>query len=143
MKLETKIKLKKVNRLLDERGLGARHEVQAIVDNEVLKYNAKYIPWQSGALNRSAITGTGSGSGLIIYNSPYGKYVYYGLLMVAPNGSSWAKFGEKKHIKVPHQPLTYDGAPARGAYFFEKMKHYHLNSILDKAAAAAGARGEL
>ena len=143
MKLETKTKLKNLDKLLDERGLGVRHEVQTIVDNEVLKYNAKYIPWQSGALNRSAITGTGYGSGLIIYNSPYGKYVYYGLLMVAPNGSAWAKHGEKKHIVVPHKLLTYDGAPTRGAYFFEKMKHYHLNSVLDKAAAAAGAKGEI
>ena len=34
----------------------------------------------------------------IRYISPYAKYQYYGKLMLAPNGSAWAKKGEKKHI---------------------------------------------
>ena len=43
----------------------------------------------------------------IKYISPYAKYQYYGKLMLAKNGSAWAKLGEKKvstskNLRISH-----------------------------------------
>lgn len=38
-------------------------------------------------------------------SQPYSRFLYYGRLMLAPNGSSWAKRGESK--SVTPKPLNY------------------------------------
>jgi hypothetical protein len=51
---------------------------QRWLDNEVLKDCTPYVPRITGALEHSGIDGTTIGSGLIVYNSPYARYQYYG-----------------------------------------------------------------
>lgn len=46
---------------------------QKFLDNEVLKDSAPYVPFRTGYLEKSGITGTVIGSGKVIYNAPYAK----------------------------------------------------------------------
>lgn len=56
----------------------------------------RYVPNSGGRLERSAHTR--NNSRLIVYSTPYAQYLWHGKLMLAPNGSSWARRGEKKHL---------------------------------------------
>ncbi len=138
MNLEARIEIRNLQVLLAARGLNTGGEVQTYIDNEVLRLSDQYEPFQSGALKRSGITGTKAGSGNVVWNIPYARFLYYGKVMVGPNGSPWAKHGEKKH--TIDKDLTYNGAPKRGSYWFERMKAAHLNEILQGAARIAGGR---
>lgn len=110
---------------------GRYTEAQTYVDNAVLRYNSRYIPFRTGFLNQSGILGTVPGTGLVVYNAPYARYMYYGKVMRDKDGR--ALFGmAPKH--VTEQPIQYHGAPQRGAFWFEKMKAAHKDTILRGAA---------
>lgn len=100
---------------------------QKYIDSEVLRYNAKYIPFQTGALNQSGTMGTVIGSGEVVYQSPYARYMYYGKVMRDQNGRAF--YGSApKH--VTDEDIQYHGAPQRGKLWFERMKSAHKQSIL-------------
>lgn len=106
---------------------------QKYIDSEVLRLNDSYLPFRNGELKRSGILGTQSGSGEVVYNSPYARFLYYGKVMVGiQSRSAWAKLGEQK--VVTEKNLTYNGAPKRGALWFERMKANHKDEILSGAA---------
>ena len=106
-------------------------KAQKYVDSSVLRYNAKYIPFRTGFLNQSGTLGTVIGSGLVVYNAPYARYMYYGKVMRDAQGR--AMFGmAPKH--VTNEPIQYHGAPQRGAFWFERMKAAHKDSILRGAS---------
>lgn len=100
---------------------------QKFVDSEVLRLSDPYIPMQSGMLKKSGILGTTIGSGEVVWNAPYSRYLYYGKVMV----------GRAPKV-VTNKNLTYRGAPMRGAFWFERMKKDKGKQILDKAALIAG-----
>ncbi|MDD4608948.1 MAG: minor capsid protein [Bacteroidaceae bacterium] len=104
---------------------------QVFVDNEVLKLNARYIPFQTGFLNRSGILGTDVGSGRIVYNAPYARHMYYGKVMRDDSGKAFYG-GAPKH--VTDEEINYHGAPQRGALWFERMKENHKEQILRGAS---------
>lgn len=100
----------------------------------------------TGYLIRSAITASAIGEGLIVYATPYARYLYYGEIY-GPNfpifeGGELAGFrspkGKKKH--PTGRPLTYRGAPERGAYWFTRAMAEHREDVVREAAAAAGGR---
>lgn len=104
---------------------------QKYVDSEVLRLSDKYVPLRTGALKQSGYLGTVIGSGRVVYNSPYARYMYYGKVMRDAQGR--ALYGKApKH--VTDEPLTYHGAPQRGAFWFERMKAAHGHQILKGAA---------
>jgi hypothetical protein len=102
-------------------------KAQIFVDSEVLRLSDPYIPFQTGMLKKSGILGTEIGSGTVVWNAPYARYLYYGKAMggVAP-----------KHVL--NKNLTYNGAPRRGAFWFERMKSDKGKQILRGAARIAG-----
>ncbi len=97
---------------------GAFTKVQYFIDSEVLRNNDPYIPFQTGMLKDSGIQGTVIGSGDIIYNSPYARYLYYGKVME----------GEAPKY-VTDKDIQFHGAPMRGALWFERMKQDHKGEI--------------
>ena len=108
---------------------------QAAVDSAVLRYSAPYVPFETGTLNGSGVLGTKIGSGEVIWNAPYARFLYYGNVMVGVNsGSPWAKKGERK--KVTERELEYHGGGKRGKLWFERMKVDHKQDILDEARGA-------
>lgn len=54
-------------------------QAQKFLDNEVLKDSSQYVPFRTGNLMKSGITGTVIGSGEIKYNAPYARRMYYGV----------------------------------------------------------------
>lgn len=103
------------------------HECQKFVDSEVLRHSSKYIPFQTGALDQSGRTGTVIGSGEVVYQSPYARYMYYGKVMRDAQGR--ALYGKApKH--VTDEDIHYHGEPQRGKLWFERMKTAHKATIL-------------
>lgn len=85
------------------------NSAQAVIDSEVLRYNRPFIPFDTGMLSLSGDLHTVVGSGKVIYKTPYASKMYYS----------------------PH--FNFQGAPQRGAYWFEKMKGFHRDDILRSA----------
>lgn len=146
--INARLELDDLDDILARRGLQPGGRVQKVVDNAVLRYCAPKVPFATGYLIRSAITGSAIGQGLIVYATPYARYLYYGEVY-GPNipifeGGELAGFrspkGQKKH--PTGRPLTYRGAPERGAYWFERMKAEHKDDIVQEAAAAAGGKAK-
>lgn len=76
---------------------------QQVIDSEVLRRCDPLVPFKTGGLKRSGITGTKIGSGVIRYTAPYAKRQYY-----------WgrpAKYGQ------------------RGRKWFGRMKFMHMHAI--------------
>ena len=146
--INARLELDDLDDILARRGLQPGGKVQKVVDEAVLRYCAPKVPFDTGYLIRSAITASAIGEGLIVYATPYARYLYYGEIY-GPNfpifeGGELAGFrspkGKKKH--PTGRPLTYRGAPERGAYWFERMKAEHKTDIIQEAAAAAGGKAK-
>ena len=65
----------------------------------------KYAPYDYGGLMDSSVIHSDTDSAELVWNAPYAQYLYFGLLMLADNGSAWAKSGESKHLT--NIPLSY------------------------------------
>lgn len=100
---------------------------QEYIDSEVLRHNSKYIPFQTGALDASGRIGTVIGSGEVVYQSPYARYLYYGKVMRDAQGRAF--YGRApKH--TTDEDLHYHEEPQRGKLWFERMKSAHKEQIL-------------
>ena len=123
------------NDLLREYGLEKGGRVQRFIDKKVIDECIPYVPASPDrTLEFSAQVSTEVGSGLVIWNTPYARYQYYGFVMTDEAGRTWVGPGERKPI-VTDRPLDYDTAqnPLAGSYWFERMKADRLNDILDEA----------
>ena len=134
MNIDAKLMLKPLEEIMKNHGINEGGQVQKYIDSEVIRLSGPYTPHRTGVLKKSAKTGTKIGSGKVEYASPYGRYQYYGKLMVSPEtGSPWAKRYETKVLT--DRNLTYHGGGLlAGSYWFERMKADHKDKIL------AGAR---
>lgn len=94
----------------------------------ILGSSNDYCPLVEAGLFHSSSYSTDVDSGKLIWNTPYARYLYYGVLMVGENGAAWARSGEKKHIAVPEKALTYNQSshPQAQALWFEKAKDVHI-----------------
>lgn len=129
------VQMDNINTILARRGLEEKGRVQKYIDSEVIRLSDPYTPHLTGALKKSAKTGTDIGSGEVIWNSIYAKFLYYGNVMVSPStGSPWARKNEKKILTS--RPLAYHGGG--GKLWFERMKADHRDKILKGAANIAG-----
>lgn len=88
-----KVKINSTNKILKDHGLEQDGRAIRFLRDEADRLMIPYIPMQNGMLRRNK---TYPSNHEIKYISPYAKYQYYGKLMLAKNGSSWAKKGEKK-----------------------------------------------
>lgn len=77
-------------------------KAQAFVDSEVIRTSEPYVPFQTGMLARSATSGTQIGTGLVVYDAPYARRMYYGNY----------NFNKNEH-------------PQAGNQWFEKAKAVH------------------
>ncbi len=119
MKIDTQVTMhKSVNAILAERGLQSGGRVQRYIDSTVLRLSDPYVPFLSGMLKTSGISGTVIGSGLVVYRAPYARRQYY------TNGGN-GKQGTSR-------------GGLRGRYWFERMKADRGQEIIRKAAEIAG-----
>lgn len=110
--------------------------VQCFIDSEVMRYMSPLMPRQDGTMISSMITNTVVGSGYINVATPYARFQHEGKVMIyEPTGSTWAPANEGKI--VIDKNLEYNGAPDRGAFYFERMKRAHEKDILKGAQEVA------
>ena len=88
-----KVKMNSTNKILKDHGLNKDGRVTRFLRDDADRLMNPFIPMDNGMLRRNK---TYPSNHEIKYTSPHSKYQYYGKLMLAKNGSSWAKFGEKK-----------------------------------------------
>lgn len=93
MKLDVKIKMNPINRILKDHGLDNNGRVIRFLRDDADRLMNPFVPMDNGMLRRNK---TYPKNNEIKYTSPYAKYQYYGKLMLTKNGASWAKLGEKK-----------------------------------------------
>ena len=118
MDIKTKLIIHDIKKSIEKRGLEAQGRVQQYIDSEVLRLCDPYVPMDRGILKQSGTQHTKIGSGRVVYKTPYARRMYY------------------------NPQYNFQGAPMRGAYWFERMKANHKDEILKGAAEVAGARGE-
>lgn len=93
MKLDVKVKMNSVNKILKDHGLDRDGRVVRHLRDTADRLMNPFVPMDNGMLRRNK---TYPKNNEIKYTSPYAKYQYYGKLMLAKNGSAWANLGEKK-----------------------------------------------
>ena len=93
MKINIKVKMNSINKILKEHGLNQDGRVTRFLRDDADRLMNPFVPMDNGMLRRNK---TYPSNHEIKYISPYSKYQYYGKLMIAKNGSAWAKLGEKK-----------------------------------------------
>ena len=110
--------------------------VQCFIDSEVMRYMSPLMPRQDGTMISSMITNTVVGSGYVNVATPYARFQHEGKVMIyEPTGSTYAPANEGKI--VIDKNLEYNGAPDRGAFYFERMKRAHEKDILKGAQEVA------
>ena len=95
MKINVKVKMNPVNKIIKDHGLDKDGRVVRHLRDTADRLMMPYIP--GGAGGQLAKLKTYPSNHEIKYTSPYAHYQYTGKAMVAENGSAWAKKGEKKH----------------------------------------------
>ncbi len=118
MDIKTKLIIYDIKKSMAKRGLETQGRVQQFIDSEVLRLCDPYVPMDTGQLKQSGTRHTRIGSGRVVYKTPYARRMYY------------------------NPQYNFQGAPMRGAYWFERFKANHRDEILKGAAKVAGARGE-
>lgn len=146
IKYDARLDLDGLQDALGARGLKPGGKVQKFIDSEVIRLCDPKVPFATGVLKHSAITASVIGQGMVVYATPYARYLYYGQVY-GPNipryeagelAGFWSPPGKKKH--PTGRKLTYNGAPERGALWFERMKAERGDDIIRGAAALAGGR---
>ncbi len=77
------------------------HRTQMYVDSEILRRSDPLVPFQTGSLKRSGITGTRVGTGIVKYTAPYAKRQYFAGKSSGQRGRKWVKrmwLSQGKHI---------------------------------------------
>lgn len=90
-----KVKMNKTSKIIKDHGLDEKGRVTRFLRDEADRLMTPFVPGGSGGMLAKLKTYPNNYS--IKYTSPYAHYQYTGKLMLAKNGSSWAKKGEKKH----------------------------------------------
>ncbi len=111
------LKIFSVDASTKRRQLGKGLAAQRFVDSEVLRLSDPLVPMDSGQLKSSGTRNTKIGSGEVRYSTPYARKMYY------------------------NPQFNFQGAPNRGAKWFERMKASNKDAILKGAARVTGGKG--
>lgn len=101
--------------LLERYGLEPGGPVQEAVDRTAIEWSIPYTPWRTGRLALNPYTASVIGSGVITYDVPYARHVYY---------------GEGRTV------YSTEINPLAGSFWFERMKADHLMDIVKAAREA-------
>lgn len=124
-------------------GVGEGGHVQKTVDAMVIRECFPYVPYAEGALAASANTATKIGSGEVIYDTPYARYLYYGEVYgpnipIVENGiiTGWWSPPEK-HPTGRQLQYNQELHPQAGSHWFERAMADHKDEVLKEAQHAA------
>ena len=124
-------------------GVGKGGYVQKAVDAAVIRECFPYVPFDEGILAGSANTATEIGSGEVVYDTPYARYLWYGEVYgpnipIVENGeivgyrSPPEKYptGRSLQYNTDHNPLA-------GSHWCERAMADHKKDVLEEAQHAA------
>lgn len=123
--MELTLKLNSIKKIEKDHGLNENGTVTRFIRDTIDRFSDPYIPMDRGILKNHK---TYPSNHEIKYASPYAHYMYKGTLMVGPNGSSYAKFGQAKHYTS--KSLKFQGAPKRGANWEKRMMNDKGKSVI-------------
>lgn len=119
-----KVKINSTNKILKDHGLDQDGRAIRFLRDDADRLMNPYIPMDNGMLRRNK---SYPSNHEIKYISPYAKYQYYGKLMLAKNGSSWAKKGEKKVLTSRNLKYHTSGT---GPKWNELMMQRNKNTLI-------------
>lgn len=119
-----KVKMNSTNKILKDHGLDQDGRAIRFLRDDADRLMNPYIPMDNGMLRRNK---SYPSNHEIKYISPYAKYQYYGKLMLAKNGSSWAKKGEKKVLTSRNLKYHTSGT---GPKWNELMLQRNKNTLI-------------
>lgn len=67
------------------------HKAQSYIDSEIIRRSDPLVPFDTGMLKKSGITGTKIGSGVIEYTAPYAKRQYFKGRATGQRGRLWCR----------------------------------------------------
>ena len=67
------------------------NKAQKYIDSEILRRSDPLVPFRTGSLKRSGITGTKIGTGVIEYTTPYAKKQYFKGRATGQRGRYWVR----------------------------------------------------
>lgn len=111
----------------------ANREAIAKTAWEIRESSNDLCPFGDSDLIESSLNNSDLENGIIVWDTPYAKYLYYGVLMVGEKSHSpWAKRGERKEVKTPEQMLNFahDRNPKAQMMWYEKAKDIHSEQWL-------------
>lgn len=128
---------------IDRHGVGQGGHVQKAIDAAVIRECFPYLPFDEGILAGSANTATKIGSGEVIYDTPYARYLYYGEVYgpnipITENGvivGYWSP-PEKEGTGRKLQYST-EKHPMAGSHWFDRAMADHAEDVLKEAQDAA------
>lgn len=129
--------------LKEKLGINPGGHVQKVVDTAVIRECLPYLPFDEGVLAGSANTATKIGSGEVVYDTPYARYLYYGEVYgpnipIIENGiitGYWSppeKFPTGKKLEY-----STEINPQAGSHWFDRAMEVHKDEILKEAQNAA------
>mgnify|MGYP001155309013 FL=1 len=119
-----KVKMNSTNKILKDHGLDQDGRAIRFLRDDADRLMNPYIPMDNGMLRRNK---SYPSNHEIKYISPYAKYQYYRKLMLAKNGSSWAKKGEKKVLTSRNLKYHTSGT---GPKWNELMMQRNKNTLI-------------
>ena len=127
-------------------GIAPGGHVQKVIDAAVIRECFPYVPFDEGVLAGSANTATEIGSGEVVYDTPYARYLYYGEVYgpnipITENGIITGYWSPKEKFPTGEK-LEYstEKNPKAGSHWFERAMEDHKDDILKEAQNAANSR---
>lgn len=124
-------------------GIAPGGHVQKVIDAAVIRECFPYVPFDEGVLAGSANTATEIGSGEVVYDTPYARYLYYGEVYgpnipITENGIITGYWSPKEKFPTGEK-LEYstEKNPKAGSHWFERAMEDHKDDILKEAQNAA------
>lgn len=122
--IDVAVKLPEAGQMIKKLGLNQRGAVQVKMAVEAIRLCDPLVPFRDGVLRQSAHIADGGET--IVWEQPYAKYQYYGMLMVdpkykkgamfSPDYGFWSRPGVTKELT--DKPLEYHGQGQ--SHWFEK-----------------------
>lgn len=122
--------------------------VQKVIDKAVMDWCVQYCPFDTGNLATSPYSNSVIGSGEVVYDGPYARYLYYGNVM-GPNipifddnsgepSGFFSPPNQKKHLTGKRLTYSTDKNPLAGPFWDRRMAADHMDDIIKEAKNAAG-----
>lgn len=128
---------------IEKYGVGEGGYVQKTIDAAVIRECFPYVPFDEGILAGSADTATEIGSGEVVYDTPYARYLYYGEVYgpnipIVENGEIVGYWSPpEKHPTGRQLQYNTDKNPLAGSHWFDRSMDDHKGDILKEAQDAA------